>query len=67
VIDAICINQRNIPERNEQVKIIREIYHNAKGVVAWLGPDMDEDVENFEVLEEPGCITGNFIGAIVEG
>lgn len=37
-IDAICINQRDLEERNEQVRMMLEIYGAAKKVVAWLGP-----------------------------
>lgn len=37
-IDAVCINQKNVYERNEQVLRMREIYQKAKQVVIWLGP-----------------------------
>lgn len=37
-IDAVCIDQSNVAERNEQVKIMREIYAQAVRVVVWLGP-----------------------------
>ncbi|PMD18892.1 heterokaryon incompatibility, partial [Hyaloscypha hepaticicola] len=40
-IDQICINQDNIQEKTEQVKLIREIYHNAERTIAWLGPRPD--------------------------
>lgn len=36
-IDAICIDQNNIAERNHQVKQMRSIYENAEKVVIWLG------------------------------
>jgi hypothetical protein len=35
-IDAICINQNDILERNSQVLLMGEIYRN-RGVVSWLG------------------------------
>ncbi|KAI1271639.1 HET-domain-containing protein [Xylaria sp. FL0933] len=41
--DAICINQENIPERNEQVKKMAQIYSSASEVIIWLGPE-EEDV-----------------------
>ncbi|KAF3070244.1 hypothetical protein CFAM422_006775 [Trichoderma lentiforme] len=41
-VDAICINQGNIPERNHQVSIMKDIYRKARLVVIWLG-DADED------------------------
>jgi hypothetical protein len=36
-IDQICINQRSITERNEQVSRMGEIYAKAELVIAWLG------------------------------
>ena len=36
-IDTICINQLDIPERNSQVKIMREVYARAESVCIWLG------------------------------
>lgn len=36
-IDTICMNQADIPERNSQVKIMREVYARAKHVCIWLG------------------------------
>jgi hypothetical protein len=37
-IDAICINQEDMDERAEQVKLMAEIYTSSKHVLAWLGP-----------------------------
>ncbi|PVH77425.1 hypothetical protein DL98DRAFT_368143, partial [Cadophora sp. DSE1049] len=36
-IDAICINQKDLLERNQQVQIMPDIYSNAYGVLIWLG------------------------------
>jgi hypothetical protein len=36
-VDALCINQSDIPERNLQTGKMRMIYHNAKSVSVWLG------------------------------
>jgi hypothetical protein len=36
--DAICIDQRMVPERNHQVSQMGNIYRHAKEVLAWLGP-----------------------------
>jgi hypothetical protein len=36
-IDTICMNQADIPERNSQVKIMREVYARAESVCIWLG------------------------------
>ncbi|KAF2085351.1 HET-domain-containing protein, partial [Saccharata proteae CBS 121410] len=40
-IDAICINQNNIDERNQQVTKMDLIYGNAENVCIWLGPGDD--------------------------
>ncbi|KAF2822659.1 hypothetical protein CC86DRAFT_81114 [Ophiobolus disseminans] len=36
-IDAICIDQQNIPERNHQIKQMGQIYSRAFLVYSWLG------------------------------
>lgn len=38
-IDAICINQSDVGERNKQVARMSEIYGNARNVCIWLGTD----------------------------
>ena len=38
-VDAICIDQDNIPERNNQVANIAQTYAAAAGVLVWLGAD----------------------------
>jgi hypothetical protein len=54
-IDQICIDQENIPERNQQVQIMRDIYHQAEKVLIWLGEEEDDS-----------DLAMNFIGTIVE-
>lgn len=42
-IDALCINQRNVEERNHQVGMMGDIYRQAHQVLSWLGtPDVTE-------------------------
>lgn len=36
-IDAICINQSNVEEKNREVRRMGQIYQNATRVVIWLG------------------------------
>lgn len=36
-VDAVCINQKNIPERNEQVPEMDKIYGKAQSTCVWLG------------------------------
>lgn len=37
--DAICIDQKNAMERNSQVLMMPDIYHNARRTIVWLGED----------------------------
>jgi len=37
-VDAVCINQKDIRERNQQVQLMRSIYSQAEMVLSWLGP-----------------------------
>ncbi|OTA98773.1 hypothetical protein M426DRAFT_69170, partial [Hypoxylon sp. CI-4A] len=41
-IDALCINQSDIQERNSQVAQMRQIYNQAQHIVIWLGPAADD-------------------------
>lgn len=36
--DALCIDQRNIPERSQQVALMGQIYYRANNTVIYLGP-----------------------------
>ena len=42
-IDAVCINQADIEERNKQVTLMRDIYSKASQVVAWIGDERPID------------------------
>lgn len=37
-IDAICINQHDISERNHQVSLMKTIFSKARSVISWLTP-----------------------------
>ncbi|KAH8602297.1 heterokaryon incompatibility protein-domain-containing protein, partial [Bisporella sp. PMI_857] len=41
-VDALCINQRNVNERNHQVALMKEIFTQAAEVIVWLGPEADD-------------------------
>ena len=53
-IDAICINQDDIPERSEQVNKMGSIYSHARRVVLWLGEEADESASAFKILRSLG-------------
>ena len=50
-IDAICINQNNVSERNHQVEQMGKIYKQAKQVDIWLGPGNDDNQVAIEFLK----------------
>ncbi|KAH7370781.1 heterokaryon incompatibility protein-domain-containing protein [Rhexocercosporidium sp. MPI-PUGE-AT-0058] len=57
-IDAICINQANVDERNRQVSMMTEIYRNSLSTVAWLGPSHRESDKRppeqcYDAMESP--------------
>ena len=41
-VDQICINQKDVKEKSEQVQQMNDIYSRAQSVIAWLGPATDE-------------------------
>ncbi|KAI7781002.1 hypothetical protein LA080_015345 [Diaporthe eres] len=49
-VDALCINQENIPEKNHQVEMMREIYSGAELVIAWLGSAREDSDLAMELL-----------------
>ncbi|KAK0370186.1 HET domain-containing protein [Colletotrichum limetticola] len=50
-VDAICIDQANVQERNRQVAIMRHIYFRARTVVVWLGSTYSQFQEGMGPLE----------------
>lgn len=50
-IDAICIDQKNVKERGDQVSIMKDIYSLATGVIVWLGLETPEVYGAVELLQ----------------
>ncbi|KAL7895460.1 heterokaryon incompatibility domain-containing protein [Trichoderma sp. TUCIM 5745] len=50
-IDAICIDQANILERNAQVQRMGDIYRQAQVVLVWLGPATPESDVIFNMCQ----------------
>lgn len=46
-VDAICINQADVAEKNLQVALMGTIYRSAAEVLVWLGKDAEEDQDNW--------------------
>jgi hypothetical protein len=49
--DALCINQRDLPEKSVQVASMHHIYAKAEKVLIWLGPACDRTGQVFAVLK----------------
>lgn len=52
-IDALCINQSDTSERNEQVFRMGEIFRNAALVVAWIEPCYSQSDLAMELISKP--------------
>lgn len=53
-IDAICINQDDIQEKNRQIRIMPHIYFRASAVLVWLGLyTSDQVAEELCVRQDP--------------
>jgi Heterokaryon incompatibility protein (HET) len=50
-IDAICLNQDDIPERNHQVQQMKRIYESATGTLVWLGIPGRREREALKLLQ----------------
>ncbi|EFW98780.1 heterokaryon incompatibility protein [Grosmannia clavigera kw1407] len=57
-VDAVCINQQDIPERGEQVKLMAEIYHSASQVVVWLGEAHSNSTLAFKLIQKLAPVAG---------
>ena len=53
-IDAICINQDDVSERNTQVLLMTKIYSTARAVCVWLGEEDEFTVPALQLLRTLG-------------
>lgn len=53
-VDAVCINQKNIKERNHQVQMMARIYRSAEKVISWLGEAEKDSDEAMKLLDRWG-------------
>lgn len=49
-IDAICISQTNKDERNDQVLLMRKLFHAAESVIIWLGEESHDSSAAFDLI-----------------
>ncbi|KAH8712226.1 heterokaryon incompatibility protein-domain-containing protein [Phaeosphaeriaceae sp. PMI808] len=55
-IDAVCINQSNLKERNQQVAQMRDIYTKAESVIVWLGLSRGQEELAFILAKYPSLL-----------
>ncbi|CZR52125.1 related to heterokaryon incompatibility protein [Phialocephala subalpina] len=53
-VDAVCINQENKQEKEQQIQFMAEIYAQANRVVVWLGEAADNSDQALEVIRVSG-------------
>lgn len=53
-IDALCIDQANLTERNAQVRLMSRIYKDAQSVVGWLGIEDHNTAAAFDLISKLG-------------
>ena len=51
-MDAVCINQEDVSERNSQVRMMAEIFGNARRALVWLGQDSPQMAHSSMTLRE---------------
>jgi heterokaryon incompatibility protein (HET) len=56
-IDAICIDQSNLLERERQVALMGELYQRAESVIAWLGPESVETCGSYTVVDRLSSVS----------
>jgi hypothetical protein len=60
-IDAICINQNNVAEKNIQVQPMVQIYRQASSVLVWLGESTETSNLAFKTVEALGGSEKNMV------
>ncbi|KAI0097588.1 heterokaryon incompatibility protein-domain-containing protein [Nemania sp. FL0031] len=53
-VDALCINQDDIAERDNQIKRMRDIYNSSTAVMIWLGESSSSSALALEKLDHLG-------------
>ena len=51
-IDQICVCQDRVKERNQQVKLMGQIFKGARKVVVWLGEDYDDSRAGMQLAKQ---------------
>lgn len=57
--DALCINQADIPERNQQVQSMKLVFAQARSVLIWLRESVESDRLAFDLFKIAQGIVGS--------
>ncbi|KAL3249073.1 hypothetical protein ABHI18_011776 [Aspergillus niger] len=49
-VDAICIDQNNVREKEKQIQNMARIYEQASQVIVWLGEEADDSTQALEAI-----------------
>jgi hypothetical protein len=60
-VDAICVNQGDLQERNAQVMLMGRIYQGAREVLVWLGPAAEKSEELYKMHEATTTLPQNML------
>jgi hypothetical protein len=63
-IDAICINQADVNERDSQVSIVGRIYEMAENVLVWLGRGTEGTEETLQLVQRIADIPPAYYDAL---
>ncbi|KAJ2982115.1 hypothetical protein NQ176_g1597 [Zarea fungicola] len=62
-IDALCINQNDLHERQTHVAVMDRIYRNADEVIIWLGKAKEHSADVFELVRKVSEMDDSFFHA----
>ena len=63
-IDALCINQGDLTERQVHVAIMDRIYRNAEEVVVWIGKAEDDNTEVMRLIQKVAQMNDSFFHSL---
>ncbi|KAJ3547865.1 hypothetical protein NM208_g1304 [Fusarium decemcellulare] len=66
-VDAICINQADLEEKNSQVAMMGETFEKAAGVIAWLGVARDNSDVAMDWMANTSTLSDKLNGVDADG